>query len=427
MCAVENQVQEKSIPMINGNSMTKLKLIKKAEFYLRYLCFDIPTRRVGTTGNQAANKFLAKIFSSFGFDVDRQPFECINWVQGGASLTVKNIPFEVFVGPFTVGCHVKSPLSVVSTVEELESTYVRNKVLLLHGEIAREQLMPKNFPFYNPDEHKRVIRLLEKKHPMAIISATGRNSELAGAVYPFAMIEDGDFDIPSAYMTEEEGVRLASHGNNVVTLGIEAERLPSSGLNLAASKGNIGRRVVVSAHMDTKDNTPGALDNAAGVIVLLLLAELLKDYDEELGIELVPFNGEDHYSAAGEIAYLKANEVRLKDILLNINIDGVGYRQKKNEYSLYECSEDMARLIRGLFQSQDTLIEGQPWYQGDHMVFAMNGVPALAITSEGFMEVETKIAHTPADRPELVDCEQLVEIAHVLQELLISTGKTQAA
>jgi aminopeptidase YwaD len=287
--------------------------------------------------------------------------------------------------------------------------------------------MPKNFPFYNPDEHMRIIRLLEKKHPMAIISVTGRNPELAGAVYPFALIEDGDFDIPSAYMTEEEGARLASQGNNVVTLVIEAERLPSSGLNLAASKGHIGRRVVVSAHMDTKDNTPGALDNAAGVIVLLLLAELLKDYDEEYGIELVPFNGEDHYSAAGEITYLKANEGRLKDILLNINIDGVGYCQKKNVYSLYECSEDMARLIRGLFQSQDTLVEGQPWYQGDHMVFAMNGVPALAITSEGFMEVETKIAHTPADRPELVDCEQLVEIAYVLQELLISIGKTQAA
>jgi aminopeptidase YwaD len=407
--------------------MKKSNLISKAESYLKHLCLDIPTRRVGTLGNQASNDYLAEIFSSFGFEVDRQPFECINWVHGGASLTVKNIPFEVFVGPFTVGCQVKSPLTVVSTVEELDSADVRNKVLLLHGEIAREQLMPKNYPFYNPDEHKHVIRLLEKKHPMAIISATGRNPELAGAVYPFAMIEDGDFDISSAYMTEEEGARLASHGNDVVTLVIEAERLPSSGLNLAASMGHIGRRVVVSAHMDTKDNTPGALDNAAGVIVLLLLAELLKDYDEELGIELVPFNGEDHYSAAGEIAYLKANKGRLKDILLNINIDGAGYRQKKNVYSLYECLEDMARLIRESFEGQVALAEGQPWYQGDHMVFAMNGVPALAITSEGFMEVETKIAHTPADRPELVDCEQLVEIAYVLQELLISIGKTQAA
>ena len=102
---------------------------------------------------------------------------------------------------------------------------------------------------------------------------------------------------------------------------------------------------MIRAHIDAKEDTPGALDNAAGVIVLLLLAELLKDYDGELGIELVPFNGEDHYSAAGEIAYLKANEGKLNEILLNINIDAAGYRQKKNAYSLYECSDELAALI----------------------------------------------------------------------------------
>ena len=212
---------------------------------------------------------------------------------------------------------------------ELESADVRDKILLLRGEIAREQLMPKNFPFYNPDEHQRIIHLLETGGPAAVISATGRNPELAGAVYPFPLIEDGDFDIPSAYMTEEEGDRLAAHADEEAALVIEAERRPSSGLNLAARKGRADRRVVVSAHMDAKDDTPGALDNAAGVIVLLLLAELLKDYDGELGIELVPFNGEDHYSAAGEIAYLKANEGRLNEILLNINIDAAGYHREE--------------------------------------------------------------------------------------------------
>ena len=52
------------------------------------------------------------------------------------------------------------------------------------------------------------------------------------------------------------------------------------------------------------------------------------------------------------------------------------------------------------------------------MVFAIQGVPALAITSEGFMEIETKFAHTSADIPELVDCAQLVEVANALWELL---------
>ena len=403
--------------------MTYSILKNKAESHLKYLCNEIPTRRVGTRGNQTVNAFLAEAFTSFGFQVESQPFECIDWSQEGASLFANGEQFEVHVGPFSPGCRVEATLVIASTVEELGVADIHDKILLLHGEIAREQLMPKNFPFYNPEEHQRVYHLLETKHPAAILSATGRNPELAGAIYPFPLIEDGDFDIPSAYMTEDEGARLASHADETVALVIEAERRPSSGLNLSARKGNANRRIVVSAHMDAKDDTPGALDNAAGVIVLLLLAELLKDYDGELGIELVPFNGEDHYSAAGEIAYLKDNEGRLSEVLLNINIDAAGYRQRKNLYSLYELPEEMAKQVRKSFKENPILSEGQPWYQGDHMVFAMNGIPALAITSEGFMEIETQFAHTPEDRPELVDCEQLVEIATELYGLAFKIEK----
>ena len=404
--------------------MTNSSLKTKAENYLNYLCLETPTRRVGTEGNRAANTFIAKIFESFGFHVERQSFECIDWTQSGASLFLNGQQFEVLVGPFSLGCRVEAPLVVVSTVEELESANIRDKILLLHDGIAREQLMPKNFPFYNPDEHQRIIHLLETKCPAAVIGATGRNPELAGAVYPFPLIEDGDFDIPSVYMTEEDGARLASHADEIAALVIEAERRPSTGVNLASRKGRADQRVVVSAHMDAKDNTPGALDNAAGVIVLLLLAELLKDYHDELGIELVPFNGEDHYSAAGEIAYLKTNEGRLNEILLNINIDAAGYRQKKNVYSLYECPEEITGLIQKTFDAGDSLTEGEPWYQGDHMVFAMQGVPALAITSEGFMEIETKFAHTSKDHSDLVDCEQLVDVAIALWELLDNLGSS---
>ena len=52
--------------------------------------------------------------------------------------------------------------------------------------------------------------------------------------------------------------------------------------------------------------TPGALDNASGTTVLLLLAELLADYRGSLGVDIVAINGEDYYSAPGEIVYLSS-------------------------------------------------------------------------------------------------------------------------
>ncbi len=398
--------------------MTNSSLKAKAESYLKYLCLDLPTRRVGSQGNRDANEFLAETFASFGFRIERQPFDCIDWTHGSAALCLNGEQFQVQVGPFSPGCHVRAPLAVASCLQELEASDVRDKILLLRGGLAREQLMPKNFPFYNPNEHKHIINLLEMKQPCAVLAATGRNPELAGAVYPYPLIEDGDVDLPSAYMTDEEGARLASHADELAALVIEAERRPSSGSNLVACKGRSDRRVVLSAHIDTKDNTPGALDNASGVVVLLLLAELLKEYEGRTGIEFVPFNGEDHYSAAGEIAYLKANEGRLNQVFLNINMDGLGFRQGRTLYSLYQCPDELKGKVQKAFAEQAGFAEGDPWFQGDHMVFAMIGIPALALTSENVLQILAEIAHTPKDSPDLVDCGKLVQTATTLQRLL---------
>jgi aminopeptidase YwaD len=398
--------------------MKNTSLETKAENHLETLCNHIPTRRVGTQGNRDANEYLAEEFASFGFTVERQPFDCIDWTQGEANLSVNGEQFEVQVGAFTLGCQAQAPLIVASTVDELKAADVQDKILLLRGEITREQLMPKNFPFYNPDEHKHIVSLLETKRPLAVLTATGRNPESAGAVYPFPMIEDGDFNIPSAFMTEEEGARLASHADEMAALAIEAERYPSSGFNLVARKGPSGRRVAVSAHIDSKDNTPGALDNAASVVVLLLLAELLENYEGELGVELVPFNGEDHYSAAGEKAYLKANEGKLNEILLNINMDALGSHQGNTVFSFYECSDELKNSAKKVFTAQAGFAEGEPWFQSDHMIFVMSGVPAMAITSKNFVEILTEIAHTPKDSIELVNCEKMVKTAIAVRNLL---------
>jgi len=50
---------------------------------------------------------------------------------------------------------------------------------------------------------------LYRKQLSAIIAATSIDPGLAGGISPFPLIEDGDFDIPSVYMTIEEGLRLA--------------------------------------------------------------------------------------------------------------------------------------------------------------------------------------------------------------------------
>jgi len=396
------------------------ELNKKAKGYLQRLCVDIPNRRVGSDGNRQATDYFGGLMSSMGYDVAYPEFDCIDWTDEGVRLSVEGKTFQANVSPYSLGCLLSAPMVVVSTADELEASEIEGQVVLLHGKIAKEQLMPKSFPFYNPAEHKYIIQLLEVKSPAAIIAATTEDPFLAGGLSPFPLIEDGDFHIPSVYMTAEEGDRLRKHIGETVSLDVGSTRIPSSGCNAIARTSWLGdRRIVFTAHIDSKINTPGALDNATGVAILLLTAELLADWRGRDRLEFVAINGEDYYAASGEVLYLEQNKDSLEEILLNINMDGVGFRKGKTAYSFYESPDEINKQVRKTFTAHNSLVEGDVWYSGDHMIFALNSVPALALTSERGMEGLAQVSHTPKDKPALVDTAKLIEVAYALRHLII--------
>ena len=312
---------------------------------------------------------------------------------------------------------VEAELICVSSVVELEQAQITGKLLLLHGEIAKEQLMPKNFVFYNPEEHQRIISLHEKGAPSAIICATGRNASLAGGAYPFPLIEDGDFDIPSVYMTEEEGNKLLLSAGRKVSLSSISRRVPGKGSNVVAQKGSpSGQRIVVTAHIDAKKGTPGAIDNASGVVVLLLLAELLGNYAGDRLIELVALNGEDYYAVPGQMLYLAQNQDRFHEILLNINIDGAGFLEGDLAFSFYDLPSDIEHQAKEIINRFPGITQGPPWVQGDHSIFIQYGCPAMAVSSRWFTDhIDNQdITHTPKDNIDIVSSHKLVEIAQAL-------------
>lgn len=389
--------------------------------YLHKLCEEIPERSVGSEGNRQATRFFEQEISSFGWRTEIQEFDAIDWEDGGAVLQTANSNFEVLVSPYSLGCTVEAPLISASSAEELESLDMTGKILLLHGDIAQEQLMPKNFVFFNPESHQYIISLLERGWPRAIVCTTGRNAALAGGVYPFPLIEDGDFDIPSVYMTEEEGKELLAFVGKTVTLNSSSKRVPGKGYNVIASKGKSkDERVVITAHIDAKKGTPGAIDNATGVIVLLLLARLLDDFSGERTIEIVALNGEDYYAVPGQMCYIAENQGHFEEILLNINIDGAGYQEGKSAFSFYGLSEEMEYKAREVFGQFEGLTEGSQWPQGDHSIFIQYGCPAIAFSSKWFTDnIETQeLTHTTKDNSEIVDCQKVVEIAEALNLFL---------
>lgn len=386
---------------------------------LAKFCVDIPTRRLGSEGNRQASAVFDAWMGERGFIMERQEFDCQDWETEGASLLAAGQCFSVFSSPHSNGCRVIAPLGMAASLEELEKVDAAGKILLLYGEITASQLMPKGYPFYFPDEHRRIYDLLEEKQPAAIITATGCNPELAGAMYPFPMIEDGSFDIPSVYMTDVEGVRLAALAGQQVELVSNARRIDSHGWNSVAKiNPQIQSRVVLCAHIDAKPGTPGALDNASGVITLMLLGERLRQSPVCLGVDILIINGEDHYQARGEVVYLERMGAKIQNVSLAINLDGLGHVGDDVACSLYGCPEDLAETVRRVLSAQPGMLEGDPWYQGDHMVFLQNGRPAVAITSGDLGGLMSQITHTAKDSPDQVDPSRLAQTALALHELL---------
>ena len=343
----------------------------------------------------------------------------MDFESSDASLTCNGNSFEIHISSYSLGCDVIAELVTVSTIEELEKCYCSGKILLMKGEICAEQLMPKNFVFYNPERHKRIYAILEERQPAAIITATARKPELVGAIYPFPLIEDGDFDIPSVYCTDVVGEEIAANTYHKFHLVIQAKRILSTACNVIARKNPDAReKIIVCAHIDAYGNTPGALDNASGNLVLLLLAKMLQKYDGPMAIEFIAFNGEDNFSVGGQMDYLRRYRDELERVLVAINLDDVGYIKGKTALSMYECPDTISKKAHHIFSNFNGIIQGEEWFQGDHMIFVQKGIAAIAFTAEKMRDLMAKITHTQKDTPELVDCTKLVEIASALKEFI---------
>jgi aminopeptidase YwaD len=396
----------------------RTELTHRAQRHLDMLCVTVGNRRVGSDGNRAATAYAAEQLAAQGFSVEESIFDCIDWRTTGVTLIAGGVSFNASSSPYSLGCDVRAPLRVVTTVDELETADLTGAVVLLRNEITAEQIMPKNFPFYNPDQHRRIVHLLETGRPAALITATAQNPETAGSLYPFPLFEDGDFDIPSVFMTDVEGERLAALAGEPVTLISRAERIPALGCNVVAHKGRRDRRIVCFGHIDAKIGTPGAIDNAAGAAVMLLLAELLADYHGALGVEIVAMNGEDYFAAPGEQQWLAMNPGALEAVQFGINVDSVGYHRGGDAFSLYNCPEPVDKVVRAALAPYATITEGEQWVQSDHSIFLMHGRPALALTSEYLTELMTEITHTEHDRLEIVEPARLAIVAQALRDVI---------
>ena len=392
---------------------TKNELLTQIKHHIDELSVNIGERPTGSAANHRAEDYIKQVFTRNTFQVELQKFNCLDWEKNETTLSIGDTNADVEPSPYSLPCNVQAGIEVVENMFQLEHADLVGKIAVLCGELVQEPLMPKRFRFYNPEYHQRIISLLEAKAPEAILTPSLNDQHL------LPVFEDGDFDIPSAVFSKNDTDKIL-HSTLPIHLKVTSERKKATGANVIARKNQAGqRKFVITAHFDTKAGTPGALDNAVGVAVLLTLSEILQETTPaDVGIELVAFNGEDYFSTPGQIAYLDTCSSEFDQIKLAINCDGLGLKNSKTGISLMECPENYVEQIESVHQSLKNIEEIPPWYQGDHMLFASAKVPTLAITSTGIFELMDTVIHTKLDRPSLIDPELILEVCLFLHEII---------
>ncbi|MBL8130673.1 MAG: M28 family peptidase [Anaerolineae bacterium] len=379
-----------------------LALTETLRQHLTTLVEQIGPRPTGSSGNQRAGQYLKERFAEYGWLVETPPFDCLTWEPGIASLRCDTAALHTHANPFSPPVEGTFPAFAFDSPEALEAAgSQKGRIVVLTGALSGDPFIPLNFPFVSFEEQQRVMKALIAAEPAAVIG-----------IHPKPLFCDADFPIPSLTV-DPSGAELLRTCRGELTIAIGGKTIRSIGRNVIARPRRLpSPKIILTAHYDTWFGTPGAVDNAAGVAVLLGAAALLDS--AESPVEFVVFNGEDHYASPGEVQYFTGD---LGQIALNVNVDGVGAQEHLTGAAYLGEAPALFKSIRAIQADFPSVVEGEPWYQSDHTAFLQRGIPALALTSTPF-DAWLERTHTAADTLEGLDFERIAEAARFVARVV---------
>nr|BAL57245.1 aminopeptidase [uncultured Gammaproteobacteria bacterium] len=202
--------------------------------------------------------------------------------------------------------------------------------------------------------------------------------------------------------------------------------------------------LLLGAHYDSVQGSPGANDNASGVAVLLELTRLLKTFPLPRSVRLVAFANEEppffFTSKQGSFQYAKEARARGDPIRLMISLETMGYycdtlgcqRYPPLFRFFYPSRGDFIALVSNLkyrrqlrrlaeafraacdFPAEQAAvfswIPGVAW--SDHLSFWRQGYPAVMMTDTAFYRYPWY--HLPGDTPDKLDYPRLAKVAQGL-------------
>jgi hypothetical protein len=179
--------------------------------------------------------------------------------------------------------------------------------------------------------------------------------------------------------------------------------------------GDLTDEILFLAHADTVYNSPGANDNTASVIVMLMLAHAASGRKRRHPITFVATDGEEFGHQGAEHYAQTCKEINtMKNFRYVVNFDSLTYGLNLQISSKDEDLKDILRDIHKDLQIKATPnFDDKTGFVMDSGPFSDSGAKALHANSRGYDEKTLPVYHRPDDTADMVPLDS-VEVSFLV-------------
>lgn len=211
--------------------------------------------------------------------------------------------------------------------------------------------------------------------------------------------------IPGVNINAKDAVELIRRGASTAKITLKQEEYIGQSHNVVLDMpGQVDEYIAFTAHCDSTSLSQGAYDNMSGSLGILGIAEYFAAHPHRYGLRFI-WCGSEERGLLGSKAYC-ADEEKLKNCVLNINLDMIGCIMGKF-ISCVTGEEKLCHYISYLGDELGFPVEvKQDVYSSDSTPFADKGVPAVSFAR--IAPPNTATIHNRYDTMALMKGEQMV-------------------
>lgn len=211
--------------------------------------------------------------------------------------------------------------------------------------------------------------------------------------------------IPGVNINAKDAVELIRRGASTAKITLKQEEYTGQSHNVVLDMpGQVDEYIAFTAHYDSTSLSQGAYDNMSGSLGILGIAEHFAAHPHRYGLHFI-WCGSEERGLLGSKAYC-ADEEKLKNCVLNINLDMIGCIMGKF-ISCVTGEEKLCHYISYLGDELGFPVEvKQDVYSSDSTPFADKGVPAVSFAR--IAPPNTATIHNRYDTMALMKGEQMV-------------------